>query len=82
MSPKNQRLTITDKEAIKKINLIAAVEGKDPKEVAAEAVTALWEKKGSSVAQDVSKISPVSAFLENEENSEKEDIQDSGDFSE
>ena len=73
-----KRIVITDGNAIKALNLMAAMSGEDASDIATNAVMDLWQKKGEETLALAQQLSPLvghiqeTAEQENDENTKNE----------
>ena len=58
-----KRITITDDEAVKRLNLMAAMLGISAVELATKASNTLWEEKKEEVLSAVGDMSPLAGHL-------------------
>lgn len=61
-----QRIIITDKETVKKLNLMAAILETSAVQLATEAANTLWQEKQEQVMTELNNISPFSEHLSSE----------------
>ena len=63
-----KRIVITDETAIKALNLMAAMSGKDAADIATEAVMDLWREKGEETLAMAQQLSPLAGHIKESDN--------------
>jgi len=66
----NKRVVITNARAVKALNLMSAMSGEDPSEIATKAVLDMWEVEGERVLESMQQLSPLRKHLAKEDKPE------------